>query len=78
MTELVVLGALIFIGKDLIGLTDFFKTGFRRFVVRIQIGVVFLGKLAVGFFQLAVARPFGNTQDFVIISFLTCHMFHLS
>ena len=70
MAELVVTGALVLVGQDLIGFVDLLELGLSHGVAGVQVGVVLLGQLAVGFFQFVIGRALGNAKDFVIITFL--------
>ncbi len=70
MTELVVAAFLFPVGENGIGFVDFLKLSFRFFITGIFIGVVFLGKLAVCFFDIAFACAFTQPEYFVKISFV--------
>ncbi len=54
--KLVVLSAFLFIAQHRIGVLNLFEFGFSRRIVAIAIGVEFLGKLAIGLFDLRVRR----------------------
>ena len=73
VTELVIPGALLRIGEDLIGLVDLFELGLSRGVAGVQVGVELLGLLSVSLFQLLLAGPLADPQDFIVISFLFWH-----
>ena len=74
-TELVVLGPLILIGKDLIGLVDLLEAGLGGFVPGVEVRVVLLGQLPVCLFQFLVRGVLLHAQDLVVISFILCHRF---
>ena len=60
MTKLVVAGTLLLVGKDFVGLGDFFKLFLGLFVARIFIRMVFNRKLAVSLFDFVVRGVFTN------------------
>ena len=48
VTELVILGPLVLVRQDLIGLVHLFELGLGLFVSGVHVRVIFLGQLAVG------------------------------
>jgi len=69
---LIVGGALVAIGEDLVGLFGFLEVLFRFGIVRIAVRVVFHGQLAVGLLDLVVAGVTIDAEDFVKV-FFGCH-----
>src|SRR6516225_272369 len=72
-TELVVLPPLIVVAENFVRFLNFLKLFFSLFVVRIQVRMVFAGKLAVCLFDFLFLRGARNTKDFIIIAKLHCH-----
>ena len=70
--ELVIARALVGIGQHLICFVDLLEALLRRLIVRVQVGVRFLGQLAVGFLDIFLAGSFSDPQHLIIISFC-CH-----
>src|SRR6266480_4048545 len=71
--ELVVPLAFIRVTENFVCFLDFFELLFRLLVVRIQIGMIFAGKLPVRLLDFVfLGRP-RNTKDFVIIAKLHGH-----
>ena len=62
------LGAFVLIADDLIRRADLLKAFDRFGVVGVLVGMVLLGKVAVGLFDFGLACLFRNTQDFVWIA----------
>ena len=71
MAELVILRALVGIGQHLVGLVDLLEALLAFLIARMQVRVVGLGQLAVGFFDLVLGCAFFNTEHFIIISFFS-------
>ena len=71
MAELVILRALVGIGQHLVGLVDLLEALLTFLIARMQVRVVGLGQLAVGFFDLVLGCAFFNTEHFIIISFFS-------
>ena len=71
MAELVILRALVGIGQHLVGLVDLLEALLAFFIARMQVRVVGLGQLAVGFFDLVLGCAFFDTEHFIIISFFS-------
>ena len=69
MTELVILGAFLLVGKNTVSFITFFKLFCSFRVIFIQIRMIFTRQFAVCFFQLILGSCFRHTQDLVIISF---------
>ena len=65
----VVGAALLVILENLVGLADFLEACFCRLVVRVAVGVVLHGELAVGLFQVLRVRVFRHFQGGVVICF---------
>ena len=71
---LVIPGAFVGIGQNLIGLAHFLELLLGFLIAGVQVGMIFLGQLSVGLLYFIVAGGFVNPQDFIIISFLCiCH-----
>ena len=70
VAELVVTGFLILIGQNLVGLVDLLKFGLGLLVARVQVGVIFLGRLSVGLFDLVIPGASVYAQDLIIISLI--------
>ena len=73
MAELVVLCALIRIGQHLIRLVYLLEAGLTVLVAGVQVGVIFLGKLSVCFFEFVLGCALLDAEDLIIVSFI-CHM----
>ena len=71
MAELVILRALVGIGQHLVGLVDLLEALLAFLIARMQIRVVGLGQLAVGFFDLVLGCTLFDTEHFIIISFFS-------
>ena len=73
--ELVVLGPLVLVGEDLIGLVDLLEAGLGLLIPGVQVRVVLLGQLPVCFLQFIVRSALFDAQDFIIVSFIlvVCH-----
>ena len=71
MAELVILRALVGIGQHLVGLVDLLEALLAFFIARMQVRVVGLGQLAVGFFDFVLGCPLFDTEHFIIISFFS-------
>ena len=72
--ELVIPCSLVAVAENLIGLIDLFEPGLSRCVAGIQVRVVLLGQLAVGFFDIRFRRALLDAQNLIIITFLIRHM----
>ena len=70
--ELVVLRSLFLVAQNGIGFGSFLELGLRILISGIHIGMIFLGKLTVGFFDFLLACGTINAQNLVKIS-LFCH-----
>ena len=68
-TELVIARALVGIGEPFICFVDLLEALLRRFIVRMQVGVRFLGQLAVGFLDIFLAGSFTDPQHLIVITF---------
>jgi hypothetical protein len=64
---LIVERAFFLVAKDVVRLLDLLKTLFGRFVVGIEVGVVFFGHGAIRLLQLGSGRVAADPQNFVII-----------
>ena len=73
VTELVIAGALVGIGENLVSLVYLLEASLGRRVAGMQVGVIGLGKLAVCFFQVVLAGVLVNAEDFIKVSFLLCN-----
>ena len=69
VSELVVFGAFVGIGKHVVGLGRLFELLFSFFVVGVAVGVIFYGESAIGFLQLLGSGRFADAEHFIIISF---------
>ena len=72
MTMTVVDGTLLFVGENLVGLFGFLEFLFRALVVRIAVGVMLHGQLAIGLFQRVLVRITRHTQHFVVVPLRHC------
>ncbi|MPN05026.1 hypothetical protein SDC9_152275 [bioreactor metagenome] len=68
MAELVVLAALLLVGKNLIGLAYLLEFTFGDLVVWAHIGVIFFRKGSICFFYFIITGIPAYAQDFVVIS----------
>ena len=71
--ELVVAGALVVVGKHLVGFAHFLELFLRILVAGIPVRMVFHSRLAVGLFYFLGAGALLDTQHLIIITFV-CHM----
>ena len=68
--ELVVGGALLRVGKHVVGFGDFLELFFGGLgIVAVAVRVVFHRQLAIGFFNVVGAGVPGHAQDFIVIAF---------
>src|SRR5690554_509456 len=65
--EFIVFLSIFRIAQHFIRLIDLFKFPFSFFVIRVQIRMIFSGKLAVSFFDFLLTGRFIHPQNFVII-----------
>ena len=72
VAELVILGSLLRVLQDLVGLADFLEL-FRSVRRMVQIRMVLLRKRPVGVLNLVLGGVFVHTEDFVVV-FLFCHL----
>ena len=70
---LVVASLLIGIRQHLVGLVHFLEALFRLGVAGMQVGVILLGHLAIGLFDLIIRGAFLKSQHLVIIAFCFSH-----
>ena len=77
MAELVVLTTFFRIAEYAICFRRFLEFCLCIFVAGIHIGMIFLCKLSVCFFQCGIIGAPVYTEDLIVIS-LFCHIFHLS
>ena len=70
--ELVVLGLLVGIGQDGIGLVRLFEAGFRSLIVGMEIRMALLGDASICFFYVVVRGALRKAEDLVVIAFI-CH-----
>ena len=70
--ELVVALAFFGVGEHVVGFVDLLELFLGHFIAGVEVGVVFLGELAVGALDLGVAGIFADAQHLVVISFF-CH-----
>ncbi len=68
MTVLVVRGALVRIGEDLVGFLGLLELLLGLLIARIAIGVIFHRQAPVGLFDLSFGRGLRNIQDLVIVA----------
>ena len=73
-SKLVVLPALVRVAEDFVRFLDFFELLFGLFVVRVQVRMVFAGELAVCLLEFVFLGGSRNTEDFVVIAKLYCHV----
>ena len=67
LAELIVLLALIRVGKHGVGLGDLLELFLGLLIAGVFVGMVFEGQLAVGFFDFIGRGVLGNPEDAVII-----------
>ena len=72
--ELVVARALFRVAQHLVGFVQLLEALLRLLVVGVQVGVAFLGQLAVRLFNVFGRGVLGNAHDLVVVS-LCCHCF---
>ena len=72
MAELVVLCPLIGVGEHLVCLVYLLEASLAFLVAGMQVGVIFLGKLSVCFFQLVLRCALFDAENLIKISFF-CH-----
>ena len=73
MAVLVILGPLVLIGEDLIGLVDLLEALLGGLVAGMEVRMVLLGKLSVCFFYLIGACALLDAEHLIVISFF-CHL----
>src|SRR5262245_1316103 len=71
--ELIVAFAFFRIGEDFVGLTDLLELFFRRFVVGINVRMVFAREFAIRLLNLVRGRCARDAQSLVIVVKLYCH-----
>ena len=69
MSEAVVSGALVLVGKNGVGLAALLEFFFRVGIVGIAIGVILHGQLAVGTLDLSIAGRTADAQHLVVVAF---------
>ena len=67
VAELVVLGPLLRVAEDRVGLLDLLEPGLGRLVPGIEVGMVFAGQLPVGLLDVGQGRSPGDAQDLIVI-----------
>ena len=72
MTVAVIERALLRISQHGVGFGNFLEAFFRVRIIRIPIGMVLHGKLAISALQLLIAYRAAHRQYFVIIAFCVC------
>ena len=72
VAELVVFGAVLLVGEDLVGLLYLLEAGLGLLVVGVEVGVILLRGLAERLLYIVLRRVFVDAEDFIVISF-TCH-----
>ena len=70
MTELVVLGPLLRVGKHFVGLGEFLELVLGTLVTRIFIGMILDGLFAEGLLDLGFRGVSMDTENLVIIAFI--------
>jgi hypothetical protein len=70
--ELIVLGALVGIAEDLVGLVDLLEFFLGFLVAGVIVRVILQGQLAVRLFDLLGAGALGDAQHLIVVSFF-CH-----
>src|SRR5579884_901464 len=73
VAEHVITPPLLGVGEDTVGLINFLKLLFGRFITRIPIGMKLKGQLAIGLLQLFLRCVSLDPEDFVVISFIVGH-----
>src|SRR5580692_4659674 len=69
MAVAIVERSLLRVSQNRVGLGDFLEAFFRIWIVRIPVGMVLHGKLAISALQFLIAHRTGHRQYFVIIAF---------
>src|SRR5271168_5209930 len=69
MSEAVVERSLLRVAQDRVSLSDFLEALFRIRIVRVAIGMVLHGELAISALQLHFAHGTAHSKHFVIIAF---------
>ena len=73
MAVLVVLGPLVIVGQDLIGLVDLLEALLAALVSGVQVRMIFLGQLPVRLFYFFRLGAFLQAKHLIIVSFF-CHI----
>jgi hypothetical protein len=68
MAEAVVLGPLLLVAEDVIGILHFLEAALGLLVAGIAVGMIFAGQLAVGLLDLVVCGVALDAQDVVVIA----------
>ena len=76
MAKLVILLALFLVGEHLVGLVCLLEALLARLVAGVQVGVVGLGDLAEGLFDLVLCGALVYAEHLIVIAFF-CHIFLL-
>src|ERR1019366_7928216 len=69
VAELVVGGAFLRVGEDLIGFAEFLEAFLGGMVALVFVGMIFDGQFAVGLFELLVGSVAGQAEHLVVIAF---------
>ena len=70
MTELIILGLFLGIGKHLIGLIDLLELFFCRLgIIPVEVRMVFTGQLFKGFLYICLGSAFIYPKHFIVIAF---------
>ena len=74
MTELVIAGALLIVGQDFVGLTQFLELLLGGLVAGVPVRVILHGAFPVGLLYFISAGSLLDTQHLIVIAFVFCHM----
>src|SRR5439155_16812322 len=74
VTKAIVGGALVRIDQDVVGLAQLFHFFLRVRIVRIFVGMKFYCELAIRALDLLFGRITTDSENFVVIAFLSCHL----
>jgi len=73
VTELIVTGALLLVGENLVGFVYLLEFSLRTGIIGVKVGVIFFGRLTIRFFYFIIRSRFFYTQNGIIIAFVVCH-----
>ena len=75
--ELVILGPLLGVRENLVGLVDLLELLLGLLVTGVHVRVVLSGQLFICFFDLVLRCALADAEDLIIISFFLCHGINL-